>query len=288
MSDNIAYNIIIKNHPPGIRPDGLFGDVSGFFSNFNKLIEHLSLYKPIYSITFSVFYLQDTYGSGEVFSKVFIPYTNPEFKDYKIIDIHADDYIEGKITGIYAQYFYTKDGCEEKSLNLDWRNQYNVLYKKHIILNKGIQTIFNNFKDKINMLNKKYKITFLIRHDTHKVEQPNNRMPTFDQYDKAINEACNGDLENSVLICLTDSEDAYKYFSDKYKNYTIIMPEVERSTNNEIQKFWSSDGDCKKAYMALLSVLYLSIGDYFIHMTSNMSTAVLYINPEIKSIFLVG
>jgi hypothetical protein len=127
----------------------------------------------------------------------------------------------------------------------------------------------------------------LARHLDHGKEQINKKMPGFEVYDEQIMKIAEGDLSKVCIICMTDSMEAYTYFQKKYENQNIHFPPTERQWAHEPQTAFSV-GTTARISMAMLSVLYLTTGDYFIHIVSNMSTAVMFINPSIQNIYLVG
>lgn len=263
---------------------------AGFFSVFNKLFGYLQRFQPVYAVSWYVMNPSNAYGEGEIFSKVFTPYVNLEYKDYEIQPVVCTKYIDGTLTGREACRLYTREGCEKYNIPLDWRKQMNNLFLKYYLIhNQSILTKYQEFLQRIYMYKQEQKkiITFLLRHPALNVEQENNVLPSYEMYDHEILKVSGGDLSKSVLVCLTDSQEAFEYFTEKYKNYTILFPDVERVRANEIDSTYRPGGD-EKIEIAMLSVLYLTAGDHFIHPVSNMATAVLIINPNIEHSYLVG
>lgn len=263
---------------------------AGFFSLFNKLFSYLEKYKPIYAVSWQVYEPFKAYGEGEMFSKVFVPYVNMEYKDYEIEVIECFHYCNDKLTGQTASRLYTDEGCLTYNISLNWRNEMNYLFKTfYQIHNQRILGKYIHFLQMIQIYKEQGNkiITFLIRHPILKDEQENKVMPSYQMYDDEIMKVANGDLSKTVLICLTDSQEAFHYFQEKYKTSTMLFPEVERRWETEIDSVCNPGGD-EKVDMAVLSVLYLTAGDHFIHPVSNMATAVLIINPNIQNTYLVG
>jgi hypothetical protein len=263
---------------------------AGFFSLFNKLFGYLEKYSPIAAVSFQVYNPFKAYGEGEIFSKVFIPYVNQEYINDDIEVVECFHYTDEKLTGRIASRLYTEKGCLENNISLHWRQQMNVLWRTYYqVHNQSIIRKFQTFVEQLKTYRVQGKriVTFLLRHPALNVEQENNILPSYAMYDTEIQNQCKGDLSKVVLVCLTDSQEAYEYFSEKYKNFKIIFPEVERRRANETDSTYNAGGD-EKIEMAMLSVLYLSVGDHFIHPVSNMATAVLIINPAITHTYLVG
>ncbi len=263
---------------------------AGFFSLFNKLFGYLQKYSPIVAVTFQVYNPFKAYGEGEIFGKVFVPYINQTYLNDDIEVIECFSYCDETLTGKQASRLYTTKGCIDNNISLNWRQEMNVLWRTYYqVHNQSIIQKLQAFVEQLNTYRAQGKriITFLLRHPALHVEQENNILPSFEMYDKAIQTQAGGDLSKTVLVCLTDSQEAYEYFSEKYKNAHILFPEVQRRRADETDSTYNPGGD-EKIEMAMLSVLYLSAGDHFIHPVSNMATAVLIINPAITNTYLVG
>jgi len=277
MNNNLkAYHLILKNHTGG-----------GFFSVFNKIINNLQFYFPIYKITWDVVDERNYYGNGEMFNKIFEVYIDDQYKEYNITDIFCIDYYDDRICGPNANYMYREDMYKYRNIWPNWRELYNKIWSKYIIIKPEILEIFNKFKESMIKIKKKQIITFLVRHPVLNNEQLHKKLPSFQQYDDEINNLTNNDLNNTLLICCTDSEEAYNYFSKTYKNNIIFPPSYRaKNTENEAHRNYHDLDD--KLYQAILCTLYLTIGDFFIHPNSNMAIAAMYINPNLKNIFLIG
>ena len=263
---------------------------AGFFSLFNKLFGYLEKYKPIYAVSWQVYEPFKAYGEGEMFSKVFVPYVNQDYKDYEIEVIECFHYCDGKLTGVDASKLYSEQGCLANNISLNWRNEMNIYFKTYYqIHNQRIIGKYVGFLQQVQAYKEQGKkiITFLLRHPILKDEQENKVMPSYAMYDEEIMKVASGDISKAVLICLTDHQEAFEYFQEKYKDQTILFPDVERKRENELDSVCVPGGD-EKVDMAVLSVLYLTAGDHFIHPVSNMATAALIINPNLQHTYLVG
>jgi hypothetical protein len=263
---------------------------AGFFSLFNKLFGYLEKYSPIAAVTFQVYNPFKAYGEGEIFSKVFAPYINPGYLNHEIEVVECFRYCNEMLTGRTASRLYTERTCLEHNIPLTWRKDMHVLWKTYYqVHNQSILQKFQTFVEQMNLYRVQGKriVTFLLRHPALHVEQENNTLPSFEMYDEEILKQAQGDLSKVVLVCLTDSQEAYQYFSEKYKENTILFPDVDRRWAHETDSTYNPGGD-EKIEMAMLSVLYLSAGDHFIHPVSNMATAVLLINPSITNTYLIG
>jgi hypothetical protein len=269
-----AYHLILKYHG------------AGFWSIFNKLMNYLQHYSPIYKITWDVYSQFHTYGFGEVMGRVFEPYENPEYASYEIEEVICDGYINETLTGKQAANLYTEAARTENGLSHTWRQELNKLWAEYIYIQEPIVERFLQFKEFIESMEKQTVICLLVRHPALQGEQPNGKMPEFEQYDEVISQI-SPTLENTLIICMTDLQEAYDYFSDKYED-AIFFPRTDRASWKSGEAFTSKQGDESSAMNALFVALNLSIGHHLVHHTSNIATAALYMNPEMKSHFVVG
>jgi hypothetical protein len=269
-----AYVLVLKYHG------------AGFYSIFNKLMNYLQFYTPIYKIVWEVECPHCHYGRGEIMSKVFESYIDETYKIYEIETIICNEYLDNTLTGQQALQLYTQDGCKAGNIPLTWRSNLNEMYKKYIHLKPHVQQNIHEAKELISQYNKKKIITMLIRHPALAREQPNEKMPEFSQYEDEIRKI-SPNLEDTLIVCLTDHMEAYEYFQSRYSGI-MIFPSVDRASTNREEAHCSRERNDDAVVEAVLSIYYLTMGDDFIHHTSNMSTAVLYINPLIKNHFVVG
>lgn len=261
-----AFHLVLKYHG------------AGFWSIFNKLMNHIHVYQPLYKITWDVYSPWNTYGQGEVMSKVFEPYEDPHYANYEIQEVVCDAYISEELTGKQAAVLYQAP--------YDWRLEYNGYWTKYIHLRPEVLAKCRQMKQILECMEKKRILSMLIRHPALSFEQPNGRMPSFEQYDDVI-QGLQFNPQEDLLVCMTDLQEAYEYFSDKYGD-AIVFPPTDRSSGKEGEAFTSKQGDESSALNALCIALNLSYGDHLIHHTSNIATAALYINPTMQSHFLIG
>lgn len=256
---------------------------AGFWSIFNKLMNYIKYYKNIHSIKYDV--IPDVlhfYGNNEIFSNVF-----EEYIDDSVIATHtviANRYITYEATGYWAGLLHLKES--------NWRQEYHQLWKKYIILKQSVNTEFQKIKEEIiRQCENKKIISILVRHNSLAHEQPNEKMPEFNQYDMVIQELLEKYNNNVVIILATDVIEAEQYFKNVYNHIQIIHPfsfKAHLNSGEEAHVNSRFEGDQKMAELAVITVMLLSLGDHFIFPNSNMATAALYINPLMKSHFLVG
>ena len=253
---------------------------------------------------------------GNIFLKFFEkPY--PEIPDeiyqtnmmYYIADksLEIDDYNasnEPNLTYIHSYKLY-----EDSKYFPVFRRKYHNTVKKYIILRKEIQEIIDNFYNKY--MKGKFIISVHIRCQSHALELLED-YPTFEMYEKNIidilkKENLDTESDNYRLFIASDNEDAINYFSKKYPKHCIYQKQVKRLTSEEEKEYKrekeknkkdipgfelqernaQSDGLRNMSFGIdiITDAWLLAKGDVFLFVNSNVSTAVSYLNPDIKMVY---
>lgn len=246
----------------------------GFFSNFNKVTTFLKNTKDnIVKITWNLQgqpYGAFAYNCGEVFSKLFQSYNTSE----AVEEIY---YLQS-----YTDTSYTGREVHDKYKQLDWRVEFNKTLKYFVptpFLQEQINKIEKNTifcSENINL------IGILKRNELLKCEQHNNSLPTLEDYFKEIDKIFN---DSSYLYLAVDNIYDLNSFIGKYKKciYNVGTRRTNYNTDTEPHFTPGTAEDARNIY---LEVYTLAKCKTFIHPLSNMSTAVLYFNPNIKSIYI--
>lgn len=248
-------------------------------------------------------------SDGNIWLKLFqeLPYNNfDESKynsDYYLYENAElkDDYNESNepwLTYINAYNLYKSPGFNR------WRHWYNLYFSAYVKLRSELQ-------NKIDALYCSYLkgfqvISAHIRHPSHGIEQPGARMPTVDLYCEKIRylQSLYGlTSSNSKIFLATDQHTVVERLKEEFGDMLVYSSDVARTTKQDDNKFHSlskkeqmqegfqiqhltaSDPNkwsIKMAEEVLLDTYLLAKGNYFVHVTSNIATAVSYINPRIE------
>lgn len=248
----------------------------GFFSNFNKVIAYISeCTDNISKITWNLHgqpYGAFAYNCGEVFGKLF-----EEYNDGRDIDeiINLDTYSNLSYTGKDVHHYYIEN-------NNNWRVNLNKALKyltPTAFLQDHIDKIAYKYlfsSDKINL------ISVLKRNELLKCEQKNGVMPTIDEYFTEIDKLITND---TYLYLAVDNLFDLDQFIKRYKKciYNTKMRRTNVATDVEPHFIQGTIDDAAHTYV---DVYALSLSKYLIHPISNMSTAALYFNPNLISIYI--
>lgn len=240
----------------------------GLFSNINKIVTFLAYNKPG-KITwncngqpFGAF----AYNFGEVLGQLFknVIITNSISSVQIIKEFEFLQY-----TGKNADILYTQR-------DQSWRELLNKSYTKYIHPTEALKNKMKSVDKKFAEI-KQQKIGILKRNQLLKCEQVTNMMPDISSYKKNI-------PENSTLYLSVDNYRDLKYFCSEFDcHYNSDMKRTETDTDMEPH---FTPGNVDDLHNNFLDVYALSKCDYLIHPVSNMSTAALYMNTNLKSIYL--
>lgn len=246
----------------------------GFFSNFNKVITHLAHNHDVSKITWNLNgqpFGAFAYNCGEVFSKLFQPYDDKQ-KITNNVSVGEFKYLE--YTGKNIHELYLKE-------DTTWRQQLFDIYNKYItptpLLQKNIDTV-DNILHKTN----RKKIGILKRNQLLKCEQVNNIMPTINNYNDEINKISGDKL---CILSVDNNTDLTQFLNNKDLKFTFSK-NIKRTTTDTDMEPHFTPGNTQDALYYFMDVYMLSKCDYLIHPISNMATAALYLNPNLKSIYL--
>lgn len=251
-------------------------------------------------------------SDGNIWLKLFkpLPFWNFAANDYnddaelyKNAEL-KDDYNEGRepwLTYIHPYKLYHSPGFAR------WRHWYHLYLATYVHLQDHI----NNKIESIYEQNLRgYKIISAhIRHPSHGMEQPGARMPTVDLYCTLIREiqAREGlTPHNSRIFLATDQDNVVNRLKAEFGDMVVFSADAARTSKADDEHFnslsqaerlqegfqiqhltaanpdyWST----KMAEEVIVDTYLLAKGDYFVHVTSNIATAVAFINPSIKMIY---
>jgi hypothetical protein len=124
----------------------------------------------------------------------------------------------------------------------------------------------------------------LLRNNALSTEQPNRRLPSITQYFDAIDSL---NIANPKIICSIDNLEELTPFTNNYDCW-YNKNTLRTTYKNEAEPHVTNDKTIKDAANQFLEGYMLSKCDYLIHPVSNIATGALYMNPDLKNIFLVG
>jgi glycosyltransferase involved in cell wall biosynthesis len=247
---------------------------------------------------------------GNIFTKLFYPIADVQVaeSDYSNHEFLRDDVIfyddfneknEPNLTYIHASKLYRSETFSQ------WRGWYHSFYKKHFRLRDGLQSEIDAFYQ-ANM-DDDFVIGVHVKHPSHAIEQINGVMPGASDFARKIIEYVSAHQISSYKIFLATDQDAVvHYMRAIFGEKVICRGDIARTTarddanfaslnereksreGHQIQNLIAADPSkwsLKMATDVIVDVHLLAKCDVFIHVTSNIATAVSYINPEVKMLY---
>lgn len=251
-----------------------------------------------------------TESDGNVFTKLFVPipsmplcesdYGNDEFLNANVQ--YLDDFNEKNeplLTYIHARELYRSPGFQE------WREKYGRFYKEYFILKDDLQTEIELFAKSYFQDN--FVIGVHVKHPSHAIEQPNGFMPGVSEFIHTILKVVEQKSICKYKIFLATDQDVVvskfkgvfgsRVFSregvartsvDDDQKFSECSLEERNREGHQIQNLIASDPSKWSLNMArdvIIDAHLLARTNCFIHVTSNVATAVSYINPFVEMIY---
>lgn len=259
---------------------------AGFFSCFNKVMNHLacSLHHNwiiaieadwhISLVNGRPNFPYGTQKDGNLWEHFFQPL--PFRKLPFLLPIRTSAYKDYSITDTAAYDLY-KSGQE-------WRNIYHAAYAKYIRIRPHIQEkVEQIYRD---YLAGNYCIGVHVRNDSHAYEQKTGKMPATEKYVEKIKENFPPNNKKTIIYLATDVEKVVSDFKHILGDKVIVQPNVTRSACHGKQRWCNNpDPQLKDGEEILIDCLLLARCNVIIHTTSNIATAVGFINKDIKMIY---
>ena len=263
----------------------------GFFSNFNKVMNHLVCSLHHYGIRgIEVDWQIDrkrklnefSYGrpeDGNIWEYFFEPLSFPHYSFIRRVKRCA--FNDASISHHNAHKLYQLGG--------EWRQRYHAAFKKHIRIRPSIQQKVDRLYSET--MADRYCIGVHIRNEAHRIEGPNHEMPPIENYVAETKQILQSKKDEAVLFLATDVEEYSERFKDIFHGKVVVQPGVKRLLEhpsgdlNQQLHHCHANASLKLGEDILIDCLLLSRCDVFIHTVSNVATAVGYINPTITMIY---
>lgn len=270
-------------------------------------VDHIKKYRKIDK------FMSFCYGrseDGNIFTKLFEPIpgmylNNEDYDDPSCLEddvIYYDDFNEKNepnLTYIHAYKLY-----KDKDFQT-WREWYHSFFAKHFHLRGHIQAAIDLFV--YENFNGHHVIGAHVRHPSHGIEQPGRSVPTVDLYISHIIKEIQENQGKSIRIFLaTDQETIVDRFRELFGDMLVVRNDARRTTKvqdsafsnlstnekmregHQIQHLMSADEEkwsVENAKDVIIDTHLLASCNTFFHITSNIATAVAYINPKVKMIY---
>lgn len=270
----------------------------------------ISTLRSYRSVTTPMSFCYGTEGDGNIFTKLFLPipdmpitnedYNNDQFLKTNVV--YFDNFNEKNeplLTYIHARELYRSPDFDQ------WRHRYGRFYKKYFRIKDTIKTQIEALV--AEEFQSDYVIGVHIKHPSHAIEQPGGFMPEVSNFIRKILDVVEEkNLSSYKIFLATDQDSVVNNLISVFGNRVIFRGNVARTTleddaryrslgrdsqmreGHQIQNLLAADPSrwsLKMAEDVLIDAHLLASCDSFIHVTSNIATAVSYINPNIEMIY---
>ncbi|WP_176300706.1 glycosyltransferase [Burkholderia vietnamiensis] len=252
-------------------------------------------------------------GEGNIWSKLFQPLyslTEEEMDDADFLYKKGrpplatfNEHREPQLTYIHAYKLYTSGQFSR------FRRQYHNVFKDHVRLQGKYQQELDEFRTR--HFEGKFVIAAHVKHPSHVIEQPDGKIAHVQAYIDKVRSQLNarGIDENSsewAVFLATDQDrvvDAFRAeFGDRMACYSDVRrttsaedarydrltPEQRRAEGFQVQHLVAANQanwDARMAWEVIRDAMTMSYCHVLLHIVSNVSTAVSYMNPDIELVF---
>lgn len=243
----------------------------------------VKLYEPLFSLSV------DDYNDEDFLYQNYLP-SNPTYNEKR----------EPLLTYKHAYRLYRTPEFAR------WRKLYHRVYRDHIRLAPSFAAEFEGIKTK--MFSGRYMIGAHVRHPSHSMEQPGAVMGTADRYVNLVRQEVKSRGFNEAsdewgVFLATDQDTVVERFQQEYGEKVCFFGDVKRTTVEhdaafaslsaqekakegfQIQHLTAQDATKwhhRMAWEVIRDAMCLAECRVLFHVTSNISTAVAYFNPDVR------
>lgn len=262
----IEYTLVVRARP------------AGFFSNFNQVVCHLhgSLgrggVKAIavdWTVRDQAEFAYGTAADGNLWDRFFEPLA---FDSFPASVKLAEGFPDLMMTQAYAM---THMGSR-------WRRRYHGVFRKHIRISPAIAARAEGL---MPVAGGDFLIGVHYRHPAHAIELI-HPMPPPRQFIDFVHRLAPRDGRWFVVLA-TDMAEAAEQFRDAFGNRLVIQPGTVRIARTSEVETHSGGAEPSAALgeQVLVDALMLAHCNALIHVSSNLTTAVGYMNPRLRMVY---
>jgi Nodulation protein Z (NodZ) len=253
---------------------------AGFFSHINRVVNHLhhSLGREGCAAVRVEWHVSENtplfvYGTaqdGELWRRFFEPLSFPNAPRNKRI---TSAYADLSMTGLHAYRMYKRGA--------GWRTAYGRAFAEHVHVREELRRRVDELWQDVGVGGRCVGVHF--RHAGHGHECP-RAIPQIDAVVDRTRRQLKGDGSATVVLA-TDVREAVEGFRDAFGEQLLVQPDVARAPAAMTQYDWGLPPCTALGEQALIDALLLARCDVLLHTTSNLATAVGYMNPRLRMIY---
>lgn len=239
---------------------------AGLFSLINKAITCAEIYDHVH-----VDWTGDTLYSrpqdGNLWDHLFEPTTPPEGEATIITDYPHPLYTFKHVADLY-------EGGHQ------WRQRLNACWSRF----KVRDDVLAMAAKVIDQFQGKNVVSVLVRANCHGREQVDEKNQALEDYKSAIEWGPSRYAKHTVVHTVCGDMESLRWFQERFT--VIYDEETVRSESRDVDRHQAVEQFVEDAKRALAEVIAMSRADFLVHPVSNMATAALYMNPDLRSVYL--
>ncbi|CAM2176616.1 putative Mannosyltransferase [Paraburkholderia sacchari] len=252
-------------------------------------------------------------GEGNVWSKLFKPLyglTEREMDDATFLYSKGrapraifNEEREPQLTYVNAYKLYKSGQFAQ------FRRQYHQAFKDHVRLHEHYRIELDDFRAR--HFDGKFVIAAHVKHPSHVIEQPGGKIAHVQAYidnvRRQLTARCIEEASPDWAVFLaTDQDRVVTAFKEEFGDRVSYYQDVRRTTDAEDSRYDQLDADQRRAegfqvqhlvaanpenwdvrmaWEVIRDAMTMSYCDVLLHIVSNVSTAVSYMNPDIELVF---
>lgn len=246
---------------------------AGLFSNINKVISFMELY-PYVSVDWrSPECIYGTPKDGNVWEHLFVSHSERLVLPSPSNAIEEVEYPHDRYTFKNVAELYHDE-------NLDWRYGLNEQWRKLRVMPFLLDTAI---RAAYQISGQQNYATVMVRSHGHAGEQTSGKSQSLEAYAEIMSLLSRAIDIKFYLMC--GDLETVDWMKSRFGN-VVLNPNVNRADTRDVDMHLSTPQTVNDARHCLIDVLIASMGKWLIHPVSNMATAALYMNPNLKSIYL--
>jgi hypothetical protein len=252
----------------------------GFFSHVNRVVNHLhhtlgqdgctAVRVDWHVGDHTPLFVYGTPEDGELWERYFEPL---EFPGAPTVEHWSWEYADLSMTGLHAYQMYKRGS--------GWRQDYGRAYAAHVRVREELRRRVEELWRDGGVAGRAIGVHF--RHPEHSHECP-RQIPTVDVFIEWTKRLLRREPGASVVLA-TDVREAVDRYRDTFGERLLVQPDVARAPVGATQYDWGAPPGIALGEQTLVDALLLARCDVLLHTTSNIATAVGYMNPELRMIY---
>ncbi len=251
----------------------------GFFSHANRVVNHLhhSLgHKGCKAVRVewhvgehTPLFVYGTEEDGELWRRFFEPL---HFPNAPRTERSTWEYADLSMTGLHAYRMY-KRGSR-------WRTDYGRAFAEHVRVREELRNRVDELWRDGGVADRAIGVHF--RHPEHSHECL-RQIPTMEVFIDCTEKLLERAGAASVVLA-TDVREAVDAFGAAFGDRLLVQSDVARAPVGETQYDWGAPPSIALGEQTLIDALLLARCDTLLHTTSNIATAVGYMNPRLRMV----